>query len=92
MNEQAFELLRDQLTDIKKDLDLLRGELRGYQRTNNDVVTRLRINVGKLVVITGLMGMIGGGIGHTAIEKFTPILKNEKIKIEKTKEGKKNEN
>lgn len=89
MNEQAFELLRDQLADIKGDLDLLRGELRGYQMANNDVVTKLRVNVGKLVVITGFMGLIGGGIGHTAMDKFTPYLKKEKIKIEQTQKEEK---
>jgi hypothetical protein len=87
MDEQAFQLLRDQLTDIKADIDELKGEIRGYQRANNDIVTKLRVNVAKLMVITGLVGFTSGGIGSAVKDKVLPPPKSiERIKIIKKQE------
>lgn len=82
MDQQAFELLRDQLSDIKADIDELKGEIRGYQRANNDIVTKLRINVAKLMVVTGLVGFTSGGIGSAVKDKLLPPPKSiERVKV-----------
>lgn len=89
MKDQAFQLLRDQLTDIKGDIDDLRGEIRGYQRANNDIVSRLRVSVGKLMVITGLVGFTSGGLGSAFKDKVLPPPKSiERIKMIEQKQNK----
>lgn len=85
MEPQAFDLLKDKLNNIENDIRELRGEIRGYQRANNDVVSKLKINVAKLMVVTGLIGVTSGGVGHTVAEKVTPYFKKERVQVERPK-------
>jgi len=75
-------------TEIKNDIADLRGFVEGYQKSNNEVLTKVRISVAKLATIAACSGIMGGVIDN----KFTHYFKNEKQKIERSIKNGNNDN
>jgi len=67
-------------TEIKNDIAYLRGVVESYQKSNNEVLTKVRISVAKLATVAACSGLIGGFVDN----KFTRYFKNEKQKIERS--------